>query len=133
MRTVDVFFSVMLGIALGTLLGNTWASTPSQLIGYQLAFVCATWCGLRVLFTLLGLAYKSVSEANARPGLNGGHGSSTTTTKQKSPRRLISAPETFTLLARTTSHTMACRACSSASGRTCTIDADFLPTCRWPD
>ncbi|MGI9409635.1 MAG: hypothetical protein ACR2OV_06155 [Hyphomicrobiaceae bacterium] len=63
MRTVDVFFSVMLGIALGTLLGNTWASTPSQLIGYQLAFVCATWCGLRVLFTLLGLAYKSVSES----------------------------------------------------------------------
>ena len=63
MRTVDVLFSIMLGIALGNLLATTWASTPSELIGYQLAFVCATWCGLRVLFALLGMAYKSVSES----------------------------------------------------------------------
>ena len=63
MRTVDVLFSVMLGIALGNLLGSTWASTPAQLIGYQFAFVCATWCGLRILFALLGLAYKSVSDS----------------------------------------------------------------------
>ncbi len=63
MRTVDVLFSVMLGIALGNILGNTWSNTPAMLVAYQLAFVCATWCGLRVLFALLGLAFKSASES----------------------------------------------------------------------
>ena len=63
MRTVDVLFSIMLGIALGNILGNSWSNTPAMLVAYQVAFVCATWCGVRILFALLGLACKAVSES----------------------------------------------------------------------
>ena len=60
MRTVDILFVIILGIALGSLLGKTWATAPADLMPMQLMFVCLIWALLRGLFALLGAARHAI-------------------------------------------------------------------------
>lgn len=61
MRTVDILFVIILGIALGSILGKVWASTPAELLPMQLMFVCIVWAALRGVFALLGAARDAVA------------------------------------------------------------------------
>ena len=60
MRTVDILFVIILGIALGSILGKVWASTPAELMPMQLMFVCMIWALLRGVFALLGAVRSAI-------------------------------------------------------------------------